>query len=180
MLVEHGTVSRYGKGCRCAPCTAANTAKAREARARRKGKQPPTHGYSAYNNWNCRCEVCVVGHGAQWKDQQQRAQGTCPPEHGLTGYKYYGCRCEVCTRASTRRANAFEKKINDISIDRARRRKQEWTGPELELAAREDLSPQQVAEALGRTYCAVRAIRRRLKIDPRLISLAGIRTSLDD
>lgn len=49
-----------------------------------------------------------------------------------------------------------------------------WTGPELELAARADLTALQVANAIGRTVNAVRGARRQLRIDPRKINLAGI------
>lgn len=49
-----------------------------------------------------------------------------------------------------------------------------WTGPELELAARADLTALQVANAIGRTVNAVRGARRQLRIDPRKINLAGV------
>jgi hypothetical protein len=49
-----------------------------------------------------------------------------------------------------------------------------WTGPELELAARQDLTALQVANAVGRTEAAVRTIRRKIRRDPRKANLAGV------
>jgi hypothetical protein len=59
---EHGTSSRYGAGCRCAPCRAANTARYHENTELRRGalaSAAVTHGSgSTYRNWGCRCEPC--------------------------------------------------------------------------------------------------------------------------
>ena len=59
---EHGTSSRYGAGCRCAACRAANTTRHREIRERRRralATATVTHGsVSLYRNWGCRCEAC--------------------------------------------------------------------------------------------------------------------------
>jgi hypothetical protein len=46
-------------------------------------------------------------------------------------------------------------------------RKDRWTGPELELAARKDLSEAEVANMVGRTPNAVSKIRHKLRTDPR-------------
>jgi predicted transcriptional regulator len=54
---EHGTLSRYEKGCACDPCRAANRAHHRSL----LGKKPPTHGASGYSNYGCRCRVCRNG-----------------------------------------------------------------------------------------------------------------------
>jgi hypothetical protein len=52
--------------------------------------------------------------------------------------------------------------------DRAGNHGKEWTGPELEIASREDLTTMQVAHTLGRTYDAAYMIRRKLREkDPR-------------
>lgn len=50
---------------------------------------------------------------------------------------------------------------------------QQWTGPELEIAARSDLTALQVAQMLGRTFFAVKTVRGRLRHDPRLSRMAG-------
>ena len=49
-----------------------------------------------------------------------------------------------------------------------------WAGPELELAARADLTALQVANMTGRSAAAVRTARRNLRIDPRKQNLAGV------
>jgi hypothetical protein len=58
----------------------------------------------------------------------------------------------------------------DIAINHGK----EWTGPELELAARSDLTAKEVASMLGRTLFAVECVRVKLKDDPRKIKLAGV------
>lgn len=78
-------------------------------------------------------------------------------------------------RAETRRCNLRSKhRTQGSTLPSAHRRGQPWTGPELELAARPDLSAVQVAEMIGRTYHAVANTRRRLLVDPRAIQVAGL------
>jgi hypothetical protein len=49
----------------------------------------------------------------------------------------------------------------------------EWTGPELEVLARDDLTAQQKALLLKRTNAAVKNMLRKLRVDPRKQRLAG-------
>ena len=60
------------------------------------------------------------------------------------------------------------------TTDAARRHGYVWTGPELEIAARDDLTVEQIALMLGRTYNAVASARRRIRHDPRADFLAGL------
>lgn len=57
---QHGTRSRYAKGCRCPQCRAATAAYSAQLVARRvaQGAIPTVHGLSTYNNFRCRCDVC--------------------------------------------------------------------------------------------------------------------------
>ena len=64
---------------------------------------------------------------------------------------------------------------NDESREKAARHRSEWTGPELELADREDLTAAQVAAMTGRTIKAVKTIRTKLRRDVRLQELRGMR-----
>ena len=52
-----------------------------------------------------------------------------------------------------------------------------WSGPELELALREDMNVQELATLLGRSYLAVVKARQRARTDPKYINLAGVTTS---
>lgn len=61
--------------------------------------------------------------------------------------------------------------------NKAKNNRKQWTGPELELASREDLSASQVASKLGRTLYAVKHMRRKLRDDPRKVLLAGVSES---
>lgn len=67
-----------------------------------------------------------------------------------------------------------QKHINDESVDIARRRGYEWTGPELEIASRAELTSRQVAAMIGRTVYGVETVRRRLRVEPKLRKMASI------
>lgn len=59
------------------------------------------------------------------------------------------------------------------TLEQAHRHRYQWTGPELELADRKDLSAMQVAQMTGRTIKAVKAMRSKLRVEPRLQNLRG-------
>jgi hypothetical protein len=63
---------------------------------------------------------------------------------------------------------------NAVTLDNARHHREVWTGPQLEIAAREDLTAKQIAAMTGRTMHAVYYMRRRLRDDPKIIWLAGL------
>jgi len=79
-----------------------------------------------------------------------------------------------------REASARRDRVQARTLEAARRRGYVWTGPELEIASRRDLSTQQVALMLGRTYWAVEMIRRQLRADPRKALVAGIAAERPD
>lgn len=122
--------------------------------------------------------------------------------HGTaSGYGTHRCRCDLCrgwnlarkrryneaNREKVRRENreaartrdakaAARKRKSEYLLETrplARRYGYEWTGPELELAARQDLTVTEIAKMLGRSYAAVSSQRQRLRNDPRKIALAG-------
>jgi hypothetical protein len=71
------------------------------------------------------------------------------------------------------------KAINDESLAGARRRGYQWTGPELEVLSRRDLTNREVAEMLGRSYYGVVHKRRQLDEDEPIPAwLAGERSRL--
>lgn len=160
---QHGSPSAYKKGCRCSECRAGRAQRAqkqREGRARRRLRSEAaedsfTHGLAAYTNWGCRCAVCTAEHSAACKGVSQRWRERNPEE------------------ANERSRQSFAKAQAE-TLGRATRHYWQWTGPELELAARPDLSARQVALLIGRTAAAVVAARRRLKEDPQAINVAGI------
>lgn len=59
------------------------------------------------------------------------------------------------------------------SLEQAGNRGKEWTGPELELVARQDLTLNQLAEMLGRSFGAVCTARHKANHDPKFIELLG-------
>ncbi len=114
-------------------------------------------------------------------------------------YRKRGCRCDQCRKWQRERNQRYRarnrekaneqsrrwrvthpkehqalllrqrKKVNDKLRETAERHHQEWTGVELEIASRPDLTARQVAEILHRTLSAVSNMRRRLAsdLDPR-------------
>jgi hypothetical protein len=159
---EHGTYNCYDKHrCRCDLCRAANAARHLEARRRRRqaveaGTVVITkHGTSTYTNWGCRCEVCI-------KAQAQ----ACAP--AVDRYKQNHPDRVKATRMRRYRKEQAE------TLERATRHRYVWTGPEMELAARYDLSAKEIALMIGRTSSAVQHMRKLLIKDPKIIQMAGL------
>jgi hypothetical protein len=122
------------------------------------------HGtWPAYKS-GCRCELC--------RDLPSRSVKDDTP-HGTSRWRF-GCRCKVCTEEHSAIRNTSNHKIQRRTEETASRRGYEWTGPELEIAARPDLTAQQVALMLGRTLRGVRRMRDRLRNDPKIRHLAGV------
>lgn len=97
--------------------------------------------------------------------------------HGLRCTYMAGCRCEECTEAARPgRRRHFHARQRDTSV--APSRCKQWTGPELEVAARDDLTTLEVAKLLGRTYSGVKGMRAKLLRDPRKQALAGLSRSV--
>lgn len=72
---------------------------------------------------------------------------------------------------------AARKRQHDRSLDRARNHRKNWTGPELELVARGDLTREELMKVLGRTSYAINSARHLLRVDPRKQALAGQTTT---
>jgi hypothetical protein len=73
-----------------------------------------------------------------------------------------------------RRAYRNTKRLNTESRDRAARYGYQWTGPEMEIAARTDLPVPDLAKMLGRTIASVYTIRYQMSHDPRYWQVAGL------
>lgn len=81
---------------------------------------------------------------------------------------------EANREESRRRVAANDRKNQAETLPQARRYGRQWTGPELELAARPDLTAKQVALMVGRTTGAVKIKRHHLRYDPATQNLAGL------
>lgn len=70
----HGRVGGYTQGCRCAPCTDANTRYRRaDVADRRTRLSEAPHGTDgAYSNWGCRCTECTAAHSKVMRAQHER------------------------------------------------------------------------------------------------------------
>lgn len=86
-------------------------------------------------------------------------------------------RCQSCFLEAIKK-NSRDRQAQ--TLERATNHGKQWTGPEMELVLRGDLSVRQLALKLGRTINAVRYIRRQLveKQDPRYVKVAGMTPDL--
>ena len=185
--MNHGVRSTYERhGCRCEPCRKANNDYAKKRRNAAKASPPANlnHGKaSTYANYGCRCEMCADARSKELRRQASARKGKQPPSHGVSGYKHYDCRCEACRQAaaaerSARDAGAdggkYTQRAQDATLAQAKRHGDQWTGPELEIASRKDLTARQVAFMLGRSLSAVRNVRDRLRNDdPKMARIIG-------
>ena len=119
---------------------------------------------------------------AAWRKQSAARASSGVPEgkaHGLNGYRTYGCRCNECGaayRESQRDPKAKERAAarQAASLEAVRRYYTQWTGPELELAERWELTASQVAAMTGRTLSAVRNKRDKIRsADPKTLRVLG-------
>lgn len=170
----HGLAGYTSWGCRCEVCKAA---KADYQAGRRNGG-----GQAEYMKKYRRDRKAAL------------AKGEAEAKHGLGGYTNYGCRCKVCAdsykawRAENpdkqyhvthpeEAAEATRRKVADWqrqTLESATRYGLQWTGPELEVASRTDLTATEIALMLGRSYSSVKTIRKKLRADPKTINLAGV------
>lgn len=161
-----------------------------------EGQEKPsikTHGVAGYKK-GCRCDKCRAAKRARNKEEHKKrllaaeADGASF-EHGYGGFTHRGCRCDICRTAKAEDRSGGNAKAQRLrqsitrqaqTLDQAARRGQQWTGPELELVARTDLTSREVAAMIGRTYYAVAKARERLRGDPKTIAVAGIPKGLPD
>jgi hypothetical protein len=92
----------------------------------------------------------------------------------MIGRTYYAVRTMRERLKREPRNKRHYGRVQAETASAARRHGRVWTGPELEIAARDDLSNKEIALMLGRTYAAVDHARRGIKIDPRKQFLAGL------
>lgn len=100
-------------------------------------------------------------------------------ERGTGGWRH---TCRKCrgnldvdqldrNRISNRHTTA---RSQNRTLDQAQRRGYQWTGPELEVVLRQDLTAEVAARMLGRTLYAVRGARAKARHDPKWVQLVGL------
>jgi hypothetical protein len=114
-----------------------------------------------YRTRGCRCDQC-----RKWKRERDRRSRARNPEKASETSRRWRDAHPKEQQAIVRRNR---KKVNDKLRETAERHGREWTGVELEIASRPDLTARQVAEVLRRTLSAVANMRQRLAsdLDPR-------------
>lgn len=196
---RHPSRHAWNEGCRCDLCSAwdrkrraraaraevralalaSASATARANRVALAATHPEVvpHGTAnGYNNWGCRCDACRIAKAAEGVAIRARRAASNPeniPHGTANGYAQWGCRCEACTKAHNDRTVHRSNAKNSRSQEWAVKRGQQWTGPELEIALRDDLTAVEAAKILGRSFSAIQHARARSRRDPRYIKLAG-------
>jgi len=77
-------------------------------------------------------------------------------------------------RAARKMSDRWRKSVND-ALPKPRGGYQ-WTGPEFEIAVRDDLTARQAAIMIGRSVWAVRKMRGRIRNEPKLQRVLGAQT----
>lgn len=152
-----------------------------EALAQGASLRIPPCGTDAKYSRGCRCGKCRASKRKQSKNWRDKIRSSREPDripHGISGRVNYLCKCEVCAAAQRDAVSKWQRSTNDKLLGRAHRHNSQWSGPEMELAARSDLSAQQVGDMIGRTLWAVSTMRRRLRKEPSQQWLAGDRSKL--
>lgn len=94
--------------------------------------------------------------------------------HGTLRCYQAGCRCELCTPLNRTKRNRQAARANAATLETATNHYKQWTGPEMEIAAREDLTAREAAVMLGRSMKSVKGMRVKLREDPRYRDTAGV------
>lgn len=176
-----GTESAYRRGCRCDDCRTAYAALQRRKKVERIASKTDAkipHGTTGgYNNWKCRCAHCSKAWSAYQeirREQRKVSEEGIIPHGTPSGYTAWSCRCTACREAFHA---AYGPKIvtrNAASRQQAKNHGKMWTGPELELLARSELTVDYLAEHLGRSRFAVQHQRLRVRSEPVTVWLAGL------
>lgn len=163
---SHGTSAGHDRGCGCEPCRRARSTRAAN-RLLRLGQVPGPPQYLGLRAIALTCGQC----------------GTL--RTALPARRSARPRCPLCNAAAVRRwekgnlerrrrnRTSSRRRAQNATADRAVNSGKEWTGPELEVAARVDLTSAEAAVLLGRTVYGVMTVRHRMKFDPRVAYLAG-------
>ncbi len=106
----HGTVPCYQNGCKCAPCTKANSDRHKKWMESQSEDRIPHGTLSGYTNWRCRCPECSLQGSIANKKGRERRKGKTPPKHGRSGYVNYGCHCTTCVLGYRQYQNARQER----------------------------------------------------------------------
>jgi DNA-binding CsgD family transcriptional regulator len=112
-------------------------------------RHPRTTAHGSFSQWQagCECDVCLSAKGAYIRAKHERRKATMSD-------------AEKVTEAIKSRAARTDRQHRTVPT--ATRKGSEWTAHEVELAAREDLTIEQVAVLTHRTYEAVANTRAAL------------------
>lgn len=164
----HGTEKAYKFGCRCDGCKSFKSARAKRYYEANKAKVLE----SQHRHYEANAEQILE------RQKAYRASNTeSISERKKRRYKDNRSIVLAHQRNRYHRDPRVKRErlrmANMNTQETAHRRGNQWTGPELEIASRTDISVTEIAKMLGRTYFAVVSKRKALKVDPRAVALAG-------
>lgn len=115
----------------------------------------------AYDKKGCRCSVCGDAY-RKWRRPKAAAY--------RAGHKDTRREYDLSHRT---RINQKRRLRNDKSLEYAFNHNKQWTGPEMEIAERPDMTDIQVGAMLGRSQMAVAMIRHRIRNEPKYRQING-------
>jgi hypothetical protein len=126
-----------------------------------------SHGTRAgYGIYGCRCERCRAWEHDNY--QEQRKAHPPGPESEAAHSRVWRAENPEKAAAARAKGHAAQQRKNAALRDVASRHGQEWTGTDLEMASRADMTAEQVARVIGRTIRSVTSMREELRSsDPR-------------
>lgn len=127
----------------------------------RRYEQPrASHGQPGKWVAGCKCEVCQTAK-AEYKSaeylrlkQQYRANLETLP-HPSSQAVMAGCRCQSCSELRKKDSIERQERTKRKAVGHGN----QWTAQEVATAIRQDLTIEQIAKILGRTYAAVSNVR---------------------
>ena len=122
-----------------------------------------THGTQYAYKAGCRCDPCKAYARASYKEHRSRHPEitAAKTEHSRQWRAANPEKNTAISARSQRKIKGLNAELAGAAIDRGRHW-QRWTGPELEMAARRDLTAAQVAALIGRSLRSVTCMRQRL------------------
>lgn len=117
-------------------------------------RAPIRHGStSAWAYRKCRCDVCLEAKREYKARERERAKARVvkPEEHGTPTGKWRGCKCQACRQVSIDQRQGQQDRTRASAVKHGTR----WSEVEDDVAFRLDLTTEEKAKLLGRTFSSV-------------------------
>lgn len=121
---------------------------------KRTRRVPIPHGTPSGWSWHkCKCGVCMEAKREYKAREYQRAKAreVKPEEHGTHTGRWHGCKCQACRQVNIDQRQGQQERTREHASSHFKR----WSAVEDDVAFRTDLTTEEKALMLGRTFAAV-------------------------